>query len=189
MPYEADISAALQRLRDDVFARGDYVFGDGLTEEQIQKSMDRARPQFEANLKLFTARAEDPNLPELSRRLARKMADELKEMVNYKGGAARPKRKPKTIDVLLKQQAESGTHSILDITCISTKPKFCAISPFSPFKLVEFFESNTPSHAEIEEVYESGSLEEFVERWQGIYIIAYRDDSPDEIFFAGCSGD
>jgi hypothetical protein len=26
-------------------------------------------------------------------------------------------------------------------------------------------------------------------RWEGIYIIAYRDGSPSEIFFAGCSGD
>lgn len=40
------------------------------------------------------------------------------------------------------------------------------------------------------EVYESGALEEFIcESWEGIYIVSYRDGAPNEIFFAGCSGD
>jgi hypothetical protein len=190
VPYEADISAALQRLHQDVFARGDYVSDDGLTEEKIQESMDRGRPQFEAHMKDMLARAEDPNTPEQFRAVCRKAAEELKKMVDYKGGAAPPKRKPKTIKALLKQRAESGTHSILDITCISAEPKFGAMSPFPRAKLSEFFQSETPSHAEIEEAYDSDAFEEFVsERWQGIYIIAYHEGKPSEIFFAGCSGD
>ncbi len=27
------------------------------------------------------------------------------------------------------------------------------------------------------------------EKWQGVYFIVYRNGKPDEIFFAGCSGD
>ncbi len=38
MPYEADISAALQRLREDVFARGDYVFCNPVITEKQRKN-------------------------------------------------------------------------------------------------------------------------------------------------------
>jgi hypothetical protein len=192
VPYEADVSAALQRLRQDVFARGDYVFGVGLSEEQIEASMARARPGFEAGAKELLAQADDPNQPEHLREAFREFAKELIEMGNYKAGAAsrRAKRKPKTIDKLLKVQAESGTHSILDILSVSPEPQFGTVSPFPRSKLVEYFGSETPSHDDIDEAHDAGSLEEFVsERWQGIYIIVYRDASPSEIFFAGCSGD
>jgi hypothetical protein len=103
---------------------------------------------------------------------------------------SRPRPKPATIDELLEQQGDSGTHSILDIICISSKPKRKAISPFPSSLLVEYFDSETPSPAEIQEVYEFGSLEKFTgKRWRGIYIIAYFDCKPSDIFFAGCSGD
>jgi hypothetical protein len=190
VPYEADISAALQRLHQDVFSRGDYESDDGLSEDQIEKTMKRAKPEFEARATELLAKADDPSQPEHLRAAFRQFAEKLKEMGNYKAGAARLKQKPKTIKALLKQRAESGTHSILDIACISAEPKFGAISPFPRAKLIEFFQSETPSHAEIEEAYDSETFEEFVsERWQGIYIIACRDGKPDEIFFAGCSGD
>jgi len=190
VPYEADITAALHRLHQDVFARGDYETDDGLSEEQIEQSMKRAKPEFELRAKELLAKAEDPTQPEHLRAAFRQFAEKLQEMGNYKAGAARAKQKPKTIKALLEQRAESGTHSILDIACISAKPEFGAISPFPRAKLSEFFQSETPSHAEIEEAYDAESFEEFVsERWQGVYIIAYRDGKPDEIFFAGCSGD
>jgi len=190
--YETEVSAALQKLRQEVFARGEYVFGDGLPEDQIEASMTRARPEFEAQAKELLAKADDPSQPEHLRAAFREFAENLKEMANYKAGAAarRTKRKPKTIDELLDVQAESGTHSILDIVGISREPKFGHVRPFPREKLVEFFGSETPSRAAIEEAHDSDSLEDFVsERWEGVYIIAYRDGSPSEIFFGGCSGD
>ena len=36
VPYQPDISAALQRLREDVFARGDYELGDEFSKEDLQ---------------------------------------------------------------------------------------------------------------------------------------------------------
>jgi hypothetical protein len=143
-PYDADISAALQRLREDVFARGDYATADSV---------------IASGKRLF--------IP-----------------------PSRPKPKPSTIEELLEQEGDSGTHSILDITGISPKPKRKAISPFPNSLLLDYFSSETPSPAEIQEVYEFGSLERFVnKRWRGIYIIAHFDGKPSEIFFAGCSGD
>ena len=143
VPYEADISAALQRLREDVFARGDYATRESLI---------------------------------LSQRY-------WVEPLRF------PVPKPTTIDELLEQE-EDGTHSILDITRISTTPKRKAISPLPESVLADFGLSGMPSHEQIEDVYEFGSLEKYVSKpWRGIYIIAYEDGKPSEIFFAGCSGD
>jgi hypothetical protein len=78
----------------------------------------------------------------------------------------------------------------LDTPSISPKPQFGAISPFPTSKLVEYFGSKTPSRTKIQQTFDSGVLEQFVsKRWQGVYVVAYRDGSPSEIFFAGCSGD
>jgi hypothetical protein len=142
VPYEADISAALQRLREDVFERGDYATEDSM-------------------------------------------------LASYRHLQDTPhKYKPASIDALLEQEGETGTHSILDITCISPKPKRKAISPLPDSVLADFCLDGTPSRAEIEDVYELGSLEKYVNKpWRGIYIIAYEDGQPSEIFFAGCSGD
>ena len=143
-PYEADISAALQRLREDVFIRGDYVTADSVIASGSRIIIPLSSP----------------------------------------------KPKPSTIEELLEQEGDSGTHSILDIICISPKPKRKAISPFPSLLLLDYFGSETPSPAEIQEVYEFGSLEKFVnKRWRGIYIIAHFDGAPSDIFLAGCSGD
>ena len=142
MDYEADISAALKRLREDVFARGDYA-----TTESVISSGNR----------LFIPPAD-------------------------------PRPKPATIEELLEREGASGTHSILDITCISPTPKRKAISPFPISLLLDYFGSETPSPAEIQEVYEFGLLEKCVnKRWRGIYIIAHFEGEPSDIFFAGFS--
>jgi hypothetical protein len=106
------------------------------------------------------------------------------------GATVQPKPKPSTIEELLEQEGDSGTHSILDITSISPKPKHGAISPFPESLLVEYFDSKTPSPSKVQEVYEFGSLEKFVsKRWRGIYVICSFAGEPSDIFFAGCSGD
>jgi hypothetical protein len=189
VPYEADISAALQRLREDVFTRGDYVYGHGVTDDQRKAILEKVRPEMDPWMQ--KVQEEAAKLEEPFRTLYLQGAERIKGEIMGAGSAPRkPKRKPKTIEKLLEIQAESGTHSILDVVGISPQPKLGAISPFPRSKLVGFFGSETPSHAQIEGVHDSGSLEEFVsERWQGIYVVAYLDGSPSEIFFAGCSGD
>ena len=98
--------------------------------------------------------------------------------------------KPSSIAELLEQEGDHGTHSILDINHVSPTPKRRAVSPLPDAVLADYCLSGTPSREEIEDVYEFGSLEKYVnKRWRGIYIIAYKDGKPSEIFFAGCSGD
>jgi hypothetical protein len=190
VPYEADISAALQRLREDVFARGDYVYGSGVTEEQEKEAMAHLVPHTEQWIADLIKRSEDPAVSEFDRSLSKHAAEQLgQKLIAMLKPRKRPE-KPKSIDELLEAQAESGTHSILDIVCVSPRRKFGAIRPFPSAKVLELFGTETPSHAQIEEAYEFGSLEEYLsERWEGIYIVAHRDGKPDEIFFAGCSGD
>jgi len=189
VPYEADVSAALQRLREDVFTRGDYVYGSGLADDERKAILEQMRPELDPWLK--KVREQASTMQEPMKTLYLETMSQIKgEIMGEIVPSQKPKQKPKTIEKLLKIQAESGTHSILDIVGISPKPKFGAISPFPQNRLGDFFDSETPSHAQIEEVHESGSLEEFVsERWQGIYIVAYHKSSPSELFFAGCSGD
>jgi hypothetical protein len=182
VPYEADISAALQRLRNDVFARGDYATAEGTI----------ASIDWQAAAKQNVEWARNPDLPPQTRESYLAAASEYRkrhwaQMMEKKSP---PRPKPCSIEELLNQEGAEGTHSILDIQCISPTNKFGAISPLPPDKLQQFFASGMPSHAEIQDVYEFGSLEKYVSRrCRGIYIIAYRDGKPDEIFFAGCSGD
>lgn len=189
VPYEADISAAFKRLREDVFARGDYVYGDGVTEDQRKAILEEARPEMDPWMQ--KVREEAAKLQEPFKTKYVEMAERIKGEIMGGGSAPRkPTRKPKTIEKLLELQAENGTHSILDIVGISLEPKLGTISPFPRTKLIEVFGSEAPSHAQIEQALHSGSLEEFLsERWQGIYVVVHRDGFPSEIFFAGCSGD
>jgi hypothetical protein len=189
VPYEADVSAALQRLREGVFNRRDYVCGDEITDDQREVSLEELQPEVELWVKRLQAEA--AKLEEPLRTLYLQGAENFKKEVM--AGSPAPRKatgQPKTIEEALEVQAESGTHSILDIVGVSSEAAFGHVRPFPPEKILEFFGSHTPNHAQIEEAYDFGSLEEFVsERWEGIYIIAYRDGSPSEIFFAGCSGD
>ncbi|EEF57887.1 hypothetical protein Cflav_PD0837 [Pedosphaera parvula Ellin514] len=189
VPYEADITTALQRLRQDVFVRGDYIYRDGLTPEDRQASIERIRPALGPWVQRCREIAAD--LPEPKRAQYIEMAEQAeRELLKSGMDTSQSEQKPQSIEELLQRQAANGTHSVLDMVGLSPKPKFGAISPFPRAKLIELFDSETPNHAEIEEAYESGSLEKYVSRrWQGIYIIVYRDGSPDELFFAGCSGD
>jgi hypothetical protein len=187
VPYEADISAALQRLRENVFARGDYEYGVGIiTDDQRKALLEEWSPDWKQRVREAAPKLKGPMWA-----LYLQQIEEMREVLTGGNSVPRkPKRKPKTIEKLLELRGESGTHSILDIFAISSEPKVGTISPFPRAKLVEFFGSETPSHAKIEEAQDSGALDEFVsERWQGIYIIAYRNGSLSEIFFAGCSGD
>jgi hypothetical protein len=144
VPYDPDVSAALQRLREEIFERGDYLMADSIVS--------------------------------VGSRLIIPPSD------------SRPK--PATIKELQERVGKSGTHSILDMTCISPTPKRKAISPLPESSLKEYFGSMTPAPSDVQEIYDFGSLEKFVtKRWRGIYIVAYFEGEPSDIFFAGCSGD
>src|SRR5947208_11567385 len=95
VPYEADISAALQRLRADVFARGDYVYGDDITDDEVKAALEEARPEMGAWMQRVREAAE--KLPEPMRSVYIKKAERFKgQIMSGKVATRKPKLKPKT---------------------------------------------------------------------------------------------
>jgi len=91
-----------------------------------------------------------------------------------------------SIEEAIEAADADGTRSILDIERVSDDPDYGVISPLSEDDLVELFGTSTPTREMIES---NEDLFENIDRGQGIYIVAYRDGQPSEIFFAGYSFD
>jgi|ERR671924_39624 hypothetical protein len=81
---------------------------------------------------------------------------------------------------------ESGTRSILDMERVAPAPTSRAVAPLATEELQRLFGTDRPSH---EMVAKNDELFEILERGQGVYIIVYKDNRPEEIFFAGYSFD
>jgi hypothetical protein len=95
---------------------------------------------------------------------------------------------PASIEDLLRNNPESGTHSILDIYGIADEPSFGAATPLSDEGLLRAFGTTQPTAEEVESAPDSG-FGENLERWQAVYFVVYKDGRPHQIHFEGCSGD
>jgi hypothetical protein len=93
---------------------------------------------------------------------------------------------PATIEEVLENMDEDGTASILDITHIAEEPDFFAVTPLPSEELVRLFGTDQPTREMIER---DMDFYEDINRGQGVYIIAYKDGKPSEIFFGGYSFD
>jgi hypothetical protein len=97
-----------------------------------------------------------------------------------------PGAQHRSIKEALKAAEESGTRSILDMERISATPRSRAVAPLAGVDLRRLFGTERPTHDVVES---SDALFEALERGQGVYVIVYKGDEPDEIFFAGYSFD
>jgi hypothetical protein len=79
-----------------------------------------------------------------------------------------------------------GTRSIIDLGRISEEPEMGAVTPLKEEELEELFGTTHPTREMVEA---NDELWERLDRFQGICIVLYKDDQPDEIFFAGYSCD
>jgi hypothetical protein len=79
-----------------------------------------------------------------------------------------------------------GTRSILDLEHVSEEPELGYVSALPDDALRELYGTVHPTHKMVED---DDDLWEQLDRGQGVYIILYKDDQPDEIFFAGYSFD
>lgn len=93
---------------------------------------------------------------------------------------------PGSIEELLAQAGESGTHSILDITRCGQRPRISTAFPLRPDLLTSTFGTTEPTHAQVE-----NSELAFAEalNWQAVYFAVYQDSTPVEWAFVGSSGD
>ncbi len=96
-------------------------------------------------------------------------------------------QRPRDIQELLEINAYTGTHSIIDIESISATPNVGTAAPLSEQQLAGLFGTSQPTHAMVEA--KAGELQDMRDRGQGTYVIVFKDDIPNEIFFTGFSGD
>jgi hypothetical protein len=159
-PYQEDIEKALQELRQQVFEIGDYYRIEPVD----------VTPEYLASM--------PPGATDY-------MNDWIEHQKSY--------IPPTTIRELQNWNADLGTHSILDIEHTSAKPEIGTVAPLEPGQLTEFFGTTQPTRMIIESRilefsnYLSNTLDRT--RYIGTYVIVYKGDRPDEIFFIGYSGD
>lgn len=213
-PYQADIDAALQALRQRVFENDEYerpmlddadpryqAFLSTLPPEERAKHgrmirIAKAMETLQRSIRADRPPAEDPILLKLIGVLQRFSTgdppsdaeiEEFERMAGERGASPRKARKPKSIAALLKQCAEAGTHSILDIERIGLAGEFAAAAPMPDNIALRCYGTTQPTREQIEAA--AGDATEDIDRWQAYYIVVYTDGQPSEIYFEGCSGD
>ena len=164
VPFQKDLSKALQELRETVFLRSEYYRRDSFWKEMT----------FEDFLPPGMDEEETTEFLEEFQRLQ-----------------ALPE--PTSIETLIQWNGEDGTHSIIDIHEIAATSSFGAVAPLSSEELKRFFGTNKPTRAMIErkgnDLFAFLQQEMGRYRGEGTYIIVYKDGEPDEIYFVGYLGD
>lgn len=116
-----------------------------------------------------------------------------------------------SIEEAIEEAEEEGTRSILDIFQAASVPYataiasssyggmelFCTTFPLSTDELIRLFNTDQPTHDQVEMVivttqHNREAAEEFwesIDRGTGRHIVVYENDQPAEIFFAGYSFD
>ena len=93
---------------------------------------------------------------------------------------------PATIEEAIENMDADGTGSILDMMSVGETPDFFKVAPMPSEVQRRLFGTDKPTRQMIERNHD---FWEDIERGQGVYIIAYQEDKPSEIFFGGYSFD
>lgn len=93
---------------------------------------------------------------------------------------------PATIEEAIENMDADGTGSILDMMAVGETPDYFTVAPMPPEAQRQLFGTDKPTRQMIERNHD---FYEDIERGQGVYIIAYKEGKPSEIFFAGYSFD
>ena len=175
IPYQVDINAALQNLREQEFQAGHYGF-----DYWFNQTSSALRGNTSANVSnIFKDFSEVINQPKPS-------ADKLLEKYGSVQAA---------MENVLEESAPAGTKSILDMIHISDQPEICAACPLSENDLQAIFETTEPTRRMIEAILLNEDGEPWETFWdsigrgEGRYIIVYENAQPTELFFAGYSFD
>lgn len=91
-----------------------------------------------------------------------------------------------TIADALADSDADGTRSILDLNGVADEPDFFTAARLPDEALIEHFGTTRPTREQVERNHD---FMEDIERGHGVYIVLYRDDLPDELYFAGYSFD
>lgn len=89
---------------------------------------------------------------------------------------------PATMEEAVELGAEAGTGSILDITGVSECPELCSVCPLTSEELIEFFGTERPTFAQIEQC---APFWESFNRGEARAVTLYKNGKPSQICFAG----
>jgi hypothetical protein len=91
-----------------------------------------------------------------------------------------------SIEEALEDSDADGTRSILDLDHIADVPDYGAVVPLSNSVLLGLYGTTRPTREMVEA---NEDFWEDIERGQGVYVVLYKNEQPDEIYFAGYSYD
>lgn len=93
-----------------------------------------------------------------------------------------------TMEEAMKEAFEygDGTRSILDLMTVGEEPDFCVAARLPDEELLRLYGTTRPTREMIDS---NLPFSDEAERGQGMYILVYKDNEPDEVFFAGYSFD
>lgn len=198
-PYQPDPETALQSLRGEVFARGEYVDPTGPLEDTLRQTarrfgQDETSPEVQdmiqnaAAIQRAVQSGDTHGLSRADRTLVKRLRAIGKLATRFGAGPpAASGGAPGSITELLERAAECGTHSILDIEQTATRPRFGAADPMTGAALRRVFRTTEPTHEQVEAHWPG--IAESLGQWQARYLVVYRDGQPQEYAFIGCSGD
>jgi hypothetical protein len=112
--------------------------------------------------------------------------DKLRRQVFQSGQFNGAQFNPASPEEALEMTDADGTRSILDINRVSDTPDFCCAAPFSSHELQQYFGTDKPTKAMLDE---SEEFWDDLERGMARYVILYEGDEPTSIYFAGYSFD
>lgn len=164
--YQPDVAAALDQLRQDVYARGAYYREEpnrlyALTENEFRAQLDPADDESGINECLLD---------------------------DWRSAQRRPD--PVDPDTLFAAQPHSGTHSVIDMAeGVSARPALFTVSPLTDEQTLDFFGTRTPTPQQVVEWIQTFGPSSIRDSWQGLYIVSYIDGRPEQIHFTGFSGD
>ncbi len=182
-PYQEDIEKALQELSQEVFDRGDFerpldalyglndLEGAGFFSADEQERQEIVAQYSVEALNVLLERVGLNNLRAELRSLTD--AATLSSLDDLRA---------------LQCLSANGTHFILDITRVASKPGSGTVVPVPPEEATRLFGTDKPNRQIIEDAVRWGKLDTG-SRWQGVCLIAYDDDRPTGFYFVGSSGD
>jgi hypothetical protein len=169
--YRDDVDGALSDLRDDVFSRGDY-FRPWEPEGPFAE-MDREE-LVESSLAIIDEIGDvGDSVPGIS---------ESVESIRAGG-------QPTSIEAARFLSLESGTHSILDCERVTGSPEVCSVAPLTDEELMLLFGSAKPLTETIRSLHDGVFETLALERYEGRFMVGYRGELPESLFFFGVSGD
>jgi hypothetical protein len=170
-PYDPDAEAALQRLREETFARGAYPPIGGI--HGLPRDQD-LRGDVPVWFRVLMA--------------GFRTISAISVAVHW---FARGGRQPRSIEELFAICRENGTHSILDIAQTADFPTSFAATPLTKAKLLKFFGTVTPTYDQVERATEwKTDLGDDIPRWEAVYFAVHDETGePREYWFLGVSGD